>query len=316
MGKFVNNKKRTITDILALVAFFLFGIMGIVGIVVGILNFGKVPARGGGGGGQETSVVISSSSSSSQTSSSSSSGKTSSSSGSGKTSSSSSSQASATSSGKTSSASSGESYFEDVPSSLYGTFIFQDTTEKVTYTIEIDATTYVQKSGNLTETYYTKYMSPENAKAVFEIDTTYNVIILFEDAACQSPKYYNEVISVNQIGDFYRASDWYVVGDGSFVSGSAWSTSGGVNLYTYDTNAYKIAVEFAVGDLFKLTDGSSWAGGNCTYSTDEVFSNGSLELVSDGYGDYNIQVNTAGYYSIDFTIFSSTAADIHITLVS
>ena len=99
----------------------------------------------------------------------------------------------------------------------------------------------------------------------------------------------------------------YVVGDGSFAS-AAWTTNGGIALIDDPANpnlAKATGVEFAVGDLFKVTvpDANAWIG----YSglTGSLKGTNFVEAGSDS----NIEVAISGTYDIAFD-FSSNSISI------
>lgn len=109
------------------------------------------------------------------------------------------------------------------------------------------------------------------------------------------------------------ASEWYVVGTGSFVNGTEWNTSGGVNLLdntanTLDPNAtgefYK-TVTFASDDLWKITNGTVWVQMNCLDNSCPVIANGDITFVSDGNGGNNAKVVTPGSYTLYFKTYSN-----------
>lgn len=99
----------------------------------------------------------------------------------------------------------------------------------------------------------------------------------------------------------------YIVGDGSFASAS-WTTNGGIPLIDDEANpnlAKATGVEFAVGDLFKVTvpETNAWIG----YSglTGSLKGTNFVEASSDS----NIEVAVSGTYDITFD-FSSNSIDI------
>ena len=99
----------------------------------------------------------------------------------------------------------------------------------------------------------------------------------------------------------------YIVGDGSFAS-AAWNVSGGIALIDDPANpnlAKATGVEFAVGDLFKVTvpDANAWIG--------YPGLTGSLKGANfvEASSDSNIEVAISGTYDIAFD-FSSNSISI------
>jgi uncharacterized repeat protein (TIGR02543 family) len=92
------------------------------------------------------------------------------------------------------------------------------------------------------------------------------------------------------------AVSWYIVGSGSYVS-AEWTTAGGLQMFsnpksTTDLGLY-INVTFKAGDLFDITNGTTWYHFDRVDSSSKVYS----AFASDG-NDKNIKVVTAGSYNI------------------
>ena len=107
------------------------------------------------------------------------------------------------------------------------------------------------------------------------------------------------------------SSDWYIVGEGGFISGdTTWSTSTGIKMIVNDeytgqgTEYYATDVEFSADDLWKLTNGTDWIA-NGWESGAGALQNGDMILVSDGYGGYNVKVVTSGYYDIYYKVYGN-----------
>lgn len=97
-------------------------------------------------------------------------------------------------------------------------------------------------------------------------------------------------------------SDWYIVGDGANFSG--WDFEGGLQLWTNPANAEDkgcaLNVYFAVGDLFKVTDGSTWFGYEGVDPYDDPSNAGlyCFEGVDDGFGGQNFSCTVEGFYDV------------------
>ena len=95
---------------------------------------------------------------------------------------------------------------------------------------------------------------------------------------------------------------WYIVGSGSF-STDDWQISGGVQLYSNPGTTDKgciLSMSFAVGDTFKVTNGTDWYGYDKVDQWDDPSNKGRscFSGASDGYGGTNIKCTTAGVYDI------------------
>ena len=96
---------------------------------------------------------------------------------------------------------------------------------------------------------------------------------------------------------------WYIVGQGSF-STNDWQISGGVQLYSNPNSATDkgciLNMSFVVGDIFKVTDGSTWYGYEKVDQWNDPSNKGrsNFESKDDGYGGQNIKCTIAGAYDI------------------
>lgn len=97
--------------------------------------------------------------------------------------------------------------------------------------------------------------------------------------------------------------NWYIVGHGSIFSYD-WNIIGGIRMYSNPRTETDLGcilnITFAVGDLFKITDDSTWYGYE-KVDTWEDESNKGLSCftgVADGYGGQNFKCTTAGTYDI------------------
>ncbi len=123
-------------------------------------------------------------------------------------------------------------------------------------------------------------------------------------------------------GDAPISSDiWYIVGEGSFVSGSAWTTSSGVAMsvnsaYSGDGTEYYVTnVHFTKGDVWKLTNGTDWISSGWETSAGGL-ANGDMKLVSDGYGGNNVEVVKTGNYDIYYKVYSNHTYSCYISPAS
>ena len=96
---------------------------------------------------------------------------------------------------------------------------------------------------------------------------------------------------------------WYIVGQGSLWDIS-WYIDDSIQLYSNPNNPDDIGcvlnVPFEVGDLFKLTDGTTWYGYEKVDTTVSENNAGlsCFEEYPDGFEGYNFRCKTAGYYDI------------------
>ncbi|MGM9873708.1 MAG: hypothetical protein ACI31G_02150 [Bacilli bacterium] len=107
------------------------------------------------------------------------------------------------------------------------------------------------------------------------------------------------------------ASGWYIVGEGSFISGTkTWDVSTGIALtvnenYTGDGTEYMgLGISFEAGDIFKLTNGTDWISGGWE-SSYGAFASGNISLVSDGFGGNNVGVNNNCKLDIYFKVYTN-----------
>ena len=96
---------------------------------------------------------------------------------------------------------------------------------------------------------------------------------------------------------------WYIVGQGSF-STNDWQISGGVQLYSNPNSTTDkgciLSISFAVGDIFKVTDGTTWYGYEKIDQWNDQSNKGrsNFEGVNDNYGGKNIKCTIAGVYDM------------------
>ena len=96
---------------------------------------------------------------------------------------------------------------------------------------------------------------------------------------------------------------WYIVGEGSLWT-SDWSVDAGVQLYSNPSSETDkgciLSVTFAEGDIFKITDGTTWYGYEKVDTWDDPSNKGlhNFEGVSDGYSGTNFRCKVAGSYDI------------------
>ena len=97
---------------------------------------------------------------------------------------------------------------------------------------------------------------------------------------------------------------WYICGTGSLWEADDWSISDGVQLYENPDNpedkGQYLGITFAVGDIFKITNGSQWFGYEMIDPWDDSANAGRSCFVpdSDGFGGNNIKCSVAGTYDI------------------
>ena len=96
---------------------------------------------------------------------------------------------------------------------------------------------------------------------------------------------------------------WYIVGSGSF-STDDWQISGGVQLFSNPGSEDKgciLSMPFEVGDLFKVTDGSTWFGYEKVDTWNDNGKNKGVtnfEGADDGYNGRNFKCTVAGTYNM------------------
>ena len=104
-------------------------------------------------------------------------------------------------------------------------------------------------------------------------------------------------------------TEYYVVGDGSFVTGPIWDPAGGIKMtpnpnpdpaLTNLTAEYMaLGIEFAKGDIWKLCSGDEvWWGASNWEQGESSIAKGDMKEVPDGQGGNNVEVVTAGTYDI------------------
>ena len=97
---------------------------------------------------------------------------------------------------------------------------------------------------------------------------------------------------------------WYIVGQGSLWRESSWDIDHAVRLYSNPSSASDkgciLNVPFEVGDLFKVTDGTTWYGYEKVDPTIAENNAGlnCFEEAPDGFSGYNFRCKTAGYYDV------------------
>ena len=96
---------------------------------------------------------------------------------------------------------------------------------------------------------------------------------------------------------------WYIVGEGKLFNG--WQNGTMLQLYSNPGNAEDkgclLNVEFAVGDVFKVTDlGKTWFGYEGVDPSDDPKNAGKtcFSGVSDGYVGQNFHCDVAGFYDV------------------
>lgn len=110
--------------------------------------------------------------------------------------------------------------------------------------------------------------------------------------------YYASYVFTGELGGEVEppvpSSGWYIVGDGSFISGTkTWDISTGIRMTVNDkyegdgTEYMAIGVSFASGDIFKLTNGTDWISGGWETSYG-AFASGNIKLSPDGLGGNNV----------------------------
>lgn len=103
---------------------------------------------------------------------------------------------------------------------------------------------------------------------------------------------------------------WYIVGEGSFISGSTtWSPSTGIAMtpntaYTGKGNEYMAqGVSFQAGDVWKLCSSENEWIANGWETESGALHSGDMELVGDGFGGYNVSVAVTGTYDIYYKVY-------------
>ncbi|MCH5172467.1 MAG: InlB B-repeat-containing protein [Erysipelotrichales bacterium] len=97
---------------------------------------------------------------------------------------------------------------------------------------------------------------------------------------------------------------WYICGEGSLWGADGWSISGGIQLFENpdnpDDKGQYLGITFAVGDTFKVTDGSTWFGYEKIDTWEDPANAGRscFEGSPDGFGGQNIRCKVAGTYDM------------------
>lgn len=92
--------------------------------------------------------------------------------------------------------------------------------------------------------------------------------------------------------------DYYLCGAGSLWESENWTIEEGVRLFSNPSSSSDkgciLAVPFALGDTFKVTDGTTWLG----YDKVELKEEGTFKGANDGHGGQNIVCEIASSYNI------------------
>lgn len=97
---------------------------------------------------------------------------------------------------------------------------------------------------------------------------------------------------------------WYICGEGSLWGADGWDISGGIQLFENpdnpDDKGQYLGITFAVGDTFKVTDGSTWFGYEKidTWQDPANAGRSCFEGSPDGFGGQNIRCKVAGTYDM------------------
>jgi hypothetical protein len=114
-------------------------------------------------------------------------------------------------------------------------------------------------------------------------------------------------VIVSKSGETVPTNNWYIVGDGSFVNGPAWSIASGIameinTLADIDGVEYmKLNQHFVAGDVFKLTNGNLWISNGWEKTAGSAFANNYMSEITGG----DVLVNTTGNYDIYFKVFNN-----------
>ncbi len=99
-------------------------------------------------------------------------------------------------------------------------------------------------------------------------------------------------------------ANWWLCGSGSLWGSDGWTTAGGYQLEVNPDNpedkGRALGVPFVAGDIFKVTDGTTWYGYDMVNKWDDPANKGlyAFEAADDGYGGTNIKCSTSGTYDI------------------
>ena len=134
--------------------------------------------------------------------------------------------------------------------------------------------------------------------------------------------YYASYVFTGELGgdvdNPITTSQWYIVGEGSFISGNkTWDVSTGIAMtvnpnYEGDGTEYMaINVSFSAGDIFKLTNGTDWISGGWE-SSYGAFASGNIKLSSDGFGGNNVTVVNDCNLDIYFKVYTNKTYSCYI----
>ena len=120
-----------------------------------------------------------------------------------------------------------------------------------------------------------------------------------EDPSSEEPGTSSEEPTPVEVG-------WYIVGEGSFVNGDAWSPAGGIKMTvnsSYEgegTEYMALDVEFSAKDTWKLcSTNNEWISNGWETESGAIFA-GDMELIDDGFGGSNVGVVVTSTYDIYF----------------
>ncbi len=97
---------------------------------------------------------------------------------------------------------------------------------------------------------------------------------------------------------------WYLCGSGSLWGDDGWSISNGVQLFSNPNSSSDkgciLDLSFSKGDIFKVSDGTSWFGYEkvSQFEADNNKGRTNFAGVDDGYDGQNIQCEISGTYDI------------------
>ncbi len=97
---------------------------------------------------------------------------------------------------------------------------------------------------------------------------------------------------------------WYICGSGSLWGNNGWGTAGGIQLFSNPTNAEDkgciLDIALSSGDVFKVTDGTSWFGYEKVSQYVATNNKGLTNFtgIDDGCGGQNIKCTVSGTYDI------------------
>lgn len=112
---------------------------------------------------------------------------------------------------------------------------------------------------------------------------------------------------------------WYIVGEGSFVTGETWNPSGGVAMTVNEAYSgsgvefFATDVAFTSGDIWKLCSSKdNWISSGWEQDAGAL-ANGDMSLVSDNMGGNNVSVNKTGLYDIYFKVYGNNSFSCYIS---